>query len=224
MRASGGARRPRRTSLLAAHVLGRDRAGVRMADQSGLPGRAVALARVARRDLPRRSDRGWNDGNRRSCSTTTPTRSMRRLGDAARQVHRPDRPAVALDAATRSAASSSRTRSSTATTSRSRPTGSPARRGHSPSARSGTSRRSHAPAGSTRRGSLREDAQATQITSASTRRRSGRPARPRELPAGVHAPGAHQRRALPGPRARGQPARTGAGSAAAELRLHVAAG
>ena len=127
---------------------------IRIAGTRGAAGRSRPLAAGPRPDLRRDHDPGLEReaaGLRPALRHGRPRRE--RAPDAARPLHRADRPALALDARRDDRASSSRTASSTATTSRPRPTGSRATRARSRSARSGTSRRSRAPAASTRRGS-----------------------------------------------------------------------
>ena len=140
----------------------------------------------------------------RSCSTTGPTCSTRRvLLMPLVEVHRADRPALALDA--RRDRPRARLRHARLPL---RPRGVARRadgraRARSRSARSGTSRRSRAPAGSTRRGSRSRRCSPTPTTSGSTAEEIGADRRAaRQLPAGVHAPRADQRGREPRPPAR----------------------
>ena len=119
---------------------------IRIARQRGLPADLDRWRDRATRSTQQIMERGWHP-QRERLRPALRHRRARRLGaaDAAVQVHRADRPALALDARRDQRASWSPTASSTATTSRPRRTGSTARRAPSRSARSGTSRRWPAP-------------------------------------------------------------------------------
>ena len=177
---------------------------VKIALDRGLPGRPAQVAGVARPDLPPDHGQGLARGApglRAALRHRVPRR--RGAPDAARELRRADRPALAVDPRRDVDASSSATASSTATTSRPRPTGSRARRARSRSAPSGTSRRWRGP-GRVDEARLAFEKMLTYANHLGPLLRADRPDRrgARELPAGVHPPGADQRRVLPRPRAR----------------------
>ena len=184
--------------------------GIRLATAHGRPAPLERWTAAARRDL--RADHGARAGapTRQAFVQHYGDRRARLVAaaDVAGRVHRPDRPDVALDAATRWTRSSSPTASSTATTPRPHPTGCAA-----PRARSRCARFTYVDA-LARAGRL-DEARLTfekMLTYANhlglyseeiaLDRRAAR-----QLPAGVHAPRADRRRDHPG-----RPARPGSGS------------
>ena len=147
---------------------------IRIASHRGLPADLDTLARGPRRDLPPDHEQGLERGAP-GLRPALRHRRPRRVAPAhaAREVHRADRSALALDP--RCDHEGARLRQPGLPLQRAglarRARG--ARRARSRSARSGTSRRSRGRAGSKRRGSPSRRCSPTRTTSGSSRRRSG---------------------------------------------------
>ena len=205
----GDPRRPSVVHLRAGDVLGRLRPRHPDGGRARTAGAAGALDRPSATGSTRRSwTRASTRAGRRSSSTTTPTSwtpSLLRMPTVG--LHRRHRPAVAVDAEGHGRRSWSPTAWSTATTRRPRRTGSGGPRARSRCARSPTSTPSPAPAGSRTPGTAFEK-MLTYANHVGSVLRGDRPDRraDRQLPAGLHAPGADRRgghpRRGPGPDAR----------------------
>ena len=171
----GDARRPEGLHLLAADELGGDRARDPHEPRARAAGRHRQVARRARPDLQPDHAEGLERRARRVRAALR-VRRARRVdpAHAARALHRPARPDVALHARLdQRGARVGLARLPLQRRGVARRAGR-ATRAPSRSARSGTSRRSRAPAGSTRRGWPSRRCSPTRTTSGCTPRRSGR--------------------------------------------------